>query len=126
MNDLVSVTASLIATGNRSPWAASVAILKAVSVTMRNSALYQHQFDEAADWIDNQLDMARSKIDQPLWIDLADIYNKYSGDECMLYETVLSRIADKIDARGQKGLDIDPGETSDWLREQAKLSGLKS
>jgi hypothetical protein len=126
MNDLVSVTSSLIATGNRSSWAAAIAVLKAVSVTMRNSAMYQQQFNEAADWIDSQLDTARSKMDQPLWIDLADAVSKYSNDECLLYETILSRIADKVEARGQKGLDLDPGETSDWLREQAKLSALKS
>ena len=126
MNDLVTVASSLIATGNRSPWATAVAVLKAVSVTMRNSALYQTQFDEAADWIDSQLKEANSKMDQPLWIDLAQIYSKYSNDECMLYETVLSRIADKIDARGQKGLDLDSCETADWLREQAQLSALKS
>lgn len=126
MNDLVSIVSSLVATGNRSPWATSVAVLKAVSVTMRNSALYQHQFDEAADWIDSQVKESNNKMDQPLWLDLAHIYSKYSTDECMLYETILSRIADKIDARGQKGLDLDPGETSDWLREQAKLSALKS
>lgn len=126
MNDLVSVTSSLIATGNRSSWAAAIAVLKAVSVTMRNSAMYQQQFNEAADWIDSQLDTARSKMDQPLWIDLADAVSKYSNDECLLYETILSRIADKVEARAQKGLDLDPGETSDWLREQAKLSALKS
>jgi hypothetical protein len=126
MNDLVSVTSSLIATGNRSSWAAAIAVLKAVSVTMRNSAMYQQQFNEAADWIDSQLDTACSKMDQPLWIDLADAVSKYSNDECLLYETILSRIADKVEARGQKGLDLDPGETSDWLREQAKLSALKS
>jgi hypothetical protein len=126
MNDLVSVTSSLIATGNRSPWAAAIAVLKAVSVTMRNSAMYQQQFNEAADWIDSQLDTACSKMDQPLWIDLADAVSKYSTDECLLYETILSRIADKVETRAQKGLDLDPGETSDWLREQAKLSALKS
>ena len=126
MNDLVTVTSSLIATGNRSPWATAVAVLKAVSVTMRNSALYQTQFDEAADWLDSQLKEANNKMDQPLWIDLAHIYSKYSGDECVLYETILSRIADKIDARGQKGLDLDSCETADWLREQAQLSALKS
>lgn len=93
---------------------------------MRNSAMYQQQFNEAADWIDSQLDTARSKMDQPLWIDLADAVSKYSNDECLLYETILSRIADKVEARAQKGLDLDPGETSDWLREQAKLSALKS
>jgi hypothetical protein len=27
-------------------------------------------------------------------------------------------IADKIEHRGEKGLDLDPGETADWLRRE--------
>jgi len=35
--------------------------------------------------------------------------------------TVLKVIADEIERRGEKGLDLDPGETSDWLRREAEL-----
>jgi hypothetical protein len=35
--------------------------------------------------------------------------------------TVLKVIADEVERRGEKGLDLDPGETSDWLRREAEL-----
>lgn len=35
--------------------------------------------------------------------------------------TVLKAIADEIERRGEKGLDLDPGETSVWLRREAEL-----
>lgn len=28
-------------------------------------------------------------------------------------------IADEVEHRGEKGLDLDPGETADWLRREA-------
>ena len=34
---------------------------------------------------------------------------------------VLKVIADEIERRGEKGLDLDPGETADWLRAEAEL-----
>ena len=34
---------------------------------------------------------------------------------------VLKVIADEVERRGEKGLDLDPGETADWLRAEAEL-----
>jgi hypothetical protein len=34
--------------------------------------------------------------------------------------TVLKVIADEVERRGEKGLDLDPGETADWLRVEAE------
>ena len=32
---------------------------------------------------------------------------------------ILQIIADEVEERGDKHLDLDPGETSDWLRQEA-------
>jgi hypothetical protein len=32
-------------------------------------------------------------------------------------------IADEVERRGDKGLDLDPGETADWLRREANSTG---
>lgn len=34
--------------------------------------------------------------------------------------TLLLVIADEVERRGDQGLDLDPGETSDWLRREAQ------
>jgi hypothetical protein len=35
---------------------------------------------------------------------------------------LLELIADKVEKRGDKGWDLDPGETAEWLREEARLA----
>jgi hypothetical protein len=40
--------------------------------------------------------------------------------------TVLNMIADEVERRGDKNLDIDPGETADWLRWEAELARLSA
>ena len=35
---------------------------------------------------------------------------------------IIKDIADEIEARGDKGLDLDPGETAEWLREEANVT----
>lgn len=35
---------------------------------------------------------------------------------------LLELIADKVEKRGDKGRDLDPGETAEWLREEARLA----
>lgn len=52
MNDLLETTTALIETGNRSPRATAIAVLRALSATLRFSLDSQH----CADWIDQQLD----------------------------------------------------------------------
>lgn len=32
---------------------------------------------------------------------------------------LLNILADEIENRGQRGCDLDPGETADWLRQEA-------
>jgi hypothetical protein len=34
-------------------------------------------------------------------------------------KTILELIANEVEKRGDKHLDLDPGETSDWLRQEA-------
>lgn len=35
---------------------------------------------------------------------------------------LLRELADEIEKRGEKGLDLNPGETSDWLRAEAEIA----
>lgn len=56
MNDLVEVTTTLIETGNRSPRATAIAVLRALSATLRVSTHPGgHDFSGCANWIDLQL-----------------------------------------------------------------------
>jgi hypothetical protein len=34
-------------------------------------------------------------------------------------KSILQLIANEVEERGDKHLDLDPGETSDWLRQEA-------
>ena len=38
-------------------------------------------------------------------------------------QAVFNLLADVIEQRGATGQDLDPGETSDWLRQFGKLDG---
>ena len=38
-------------------------------------------------------------------------------------EAMLCFIADEVEARGAAGADLDPGETADWLRDEADTIG---
>lgn len=38
-------------------------------------------------------------------------------------EAMLCFIADEVEARGAAGADLDPGETADWLRDEAATIG---
>lgn len=38
-------------------------------------------------------------------------------------EAMLCFIADEVEARGAVGSDLDPGETADWLRDEAATIG---
>lgn len=61
MNDLVETTAALIETGNRSPQATAIAVLRALSATFRISLdSEQYNLSNCADWIDLQLDNHKS------------------------------------------------------------------
>ena len=57
----------------------------------------------------------------PLWQELALhpqlLYRAPSADQLA---AILSLIADHIEQRGAQGLDLDPGETSDWLRQEVE------
>lgn len=37
-------------------------------------------------------------------------------------QVLLQELADRIDQRGDKQLDLDPGETADWLRAEAAIA----
>ena len=38
-------------------------------------------------------------------------------------QVLLQELADQIEQRGDKQLDLDPGETADWLRAEAEIAG---
>jgi hypothetical protein len=56
--------------------------------------------------------------------DLAiQIQNKFGpGLQPKTIYTLLEMIADEVERRGDRGLDIDPGETADWLRWEADIA----
>lgn len=65
MNDLVEVTTSLIESGNRSPRATAIAVLKALSATLRISLDSEWcNLSDCADWIDLQLKQFNSTTDE--------------------------------------------------------------
>jgi hypothetical protein len=52
----------------------------------------------------------------PLWQQIEAAQN-----DLLRYEIarLLNLIADEVERRGDKKLDLDPGETADWLRAEA-------
>jgi hypothetical protein len=52
----------------------------------------------------------------PLWQQIEAAQN-----DLLRYEIarLLNLIADEVEQRGDKQLDLDPGETADWLRAEA-------
>ena len=64
MNDLVEITAALIETGNRSPRATAIAVLRALSATFRISLDSERcNLPDCADWIDLQLEQLKPPDD---------------------------------------------------------------
>lgn len=59
---------------------------------------------------------------QPLWVTALMIFDSTPGPDYVAMCAVLERIADEIETRGDKGLDLDPGETADWLRGEANVT----
>jgi hypothetical protein len=61
----------------------------------------------------------------PIWLQLHSDWFPPTGiviDWNKACAVLLARVADKIEVRGAQGLDLDPGETADWLREEATLA----
>lgn len=57
----------------------------------------------------------------PLWRELAlQPQLSYRAPSTDRLAAILSLIADHIEQRGAQGLDLDPGETSDWLRQEVE------
>lgn len=59
----------------------------------------------------------------PLWLQLRNnpslfCLHIHAGQAAVL----LHEIADHIEKRGEQQLDLDPGETSDWLRAEASIA----
>ena len=55
-----------------------------------------------------------------LWIEVRDELNLYGSLWPQQFAKILATIANHVEQRGARGLDLDPGETSDWLRDQAQ------
>jgi len=59
----------------------------------------------------------------PLWLQLRNHPSLF----CLhIYpsqaQVLLEELADRIEQRGDKQLDLDPGETADWLRAEAAIA----
>jgi hypothetical protein len=57
--------------------------------------------------------------DYPLWSLAMHAGDSTPGTRRDAFAAELRVIADAIERRGDKGLDLDPGETADWLRAEA-------
>lgn len=57
-----------------------------------------------------------------LWKEIRDGQMLYGSLWPQQFATMLRTIANHVEQRGARGLDRDPGETSDWLREQAHIA----
>lgn len=55
-----------------------------------------------------------------LWIEVRDELDLYGSRWSHQFAKILTIIANHVEQRGARKLDLDPGETSDWLRDQAR------
>lgn len=62
------------------------------------------------------------KHEIPLWKQIRDKQDLYGSLWPNKLAYILEQIADMVEYRGQIDYDRDPGETSDWLRREAKLA----
>jgi hypothetical protein len=68
-----------------------------------------------------------STTDRPLWEVMEDAYHDAlrAAFPCVAVPpphrnaAMIRAIAAVVEHRGEKGLDLDPGETADWLRAEA-------
>lgn len=61
----------------------------------------------------------------PIWLQLYSDWFPPMGEVVAWNKAcarLLYRLADRIELRGTRDLDRDPGETADWLREEALLA----
>lgn len=59
----------------------------------------------------------------PLWLQLRNhprLFCLHPTPEQL--SVLLQVVADEVEQRGDKQLDLDPGETADWLRAEANLA----
>lgn len=60
---------------------------------------------------------------KPLWLQLRNhpsLFCLHPTPEQLAI--LLEAVADQVEHRGDKSLDLDPGETADWLRAEAKVA----
>jgi hypothetical protein len=62
-----------------------------------------------------------NNTNHPLWEAMHCAYSPHRapGQWRLGYAAMLRAIADEMERRGDKKLDLDPGETADWLRAEA-------
>jgi hypothetical protein len=61
----------------------------------------------------------------PLWIILEDSTNLPLVLKRSEWSSILRTIADQVEERGLKRLDLDPCETADWLRQEAYVADIE-
>lgn len=69
--------------------------------------------------------MSYTPQDQPLWRVMQGAYFeglKPGFSDHPGYAAEIRAVADEVERRGEKGLDLDPGETAEWLRAEADLA----
>jgi len=69
--------------------------------------------------VENQA-IVPSTTSDPLYIRLQSELDLYGSMWPPKLAIILEFLADSIEQRGATGLDRDPGETSDWLRQEAR------
>lgn len=62
----------------------------------------------------------KTKQPKNLWVEVRDDLHLYGSLWPQQFAKILTIIANHVEQRGASGLDLDPGETSDWLRDQAQ------
>ena len=61
--------------------------------------------------------------DTPFWLELRDLPRLFCIHPTPRQLAILLEfVADRVEHRGEKQLDLDPGETADWLRAEAKVA----
>lgn len=60
-----------------------------------------------------------SDLEKPLYKTIQKELGLYESRWPRAIAKILNILADEIETRGTRGVDLDPGETSDWLRYEA-------
>lgn len=63
-------------------------------------------------------------LSPPLYKAIKYLIDANDCDRSAQSAAILNFIAEMVEKRGEQDLDLDPGETSDWLRREAQLARI--